>query len=114
MPYIEAKFSCKLDESKVEALKTAFGKAIEAIPCKSESWLMVNIEDAKSIYFKGNKDGDSAYISVAIFGKAAAGDYQALTEILCKKVSDITGVSPSRTYITYSEYDKWGWNGSNF
>lgn len=114
MPYIEAKFSCKLDENKITALKEGFGKAIECIPGKSESWLMVNIEDGKNMFFKGNADGDSAYLSVSIFGSASKGAYNDLTAKLCKLVSSVTGVSPDRTYITYSEYDKWGWNGSNF
>lgn len=114
MPYIEAKFSSKLDSSKINALKEGFGKAIECIPGKNESWLMVNIEDGKSIFFKGNNDGESAYLSVSIFGKASASDYNALTGELCELINRITGISPSRTYITYSEYDKWGWNGSNF
>lgn len=39
MPYIEAKVSCKLTDEKITALKTEFGKAIECIPGKSESWL---------------------------------------------------------------------------
>lgn len=114
MPYIEAKFSKKLDKNQIESLKCGFGKAIECIPGKSESWLMVNIEDEKNIFFKGNSDCDSAYLSVSIFGKATSCDYEALTQAICKLVNDVTGISPSRTYITYSEYDKWGWNGSNF
>lgn len=114
MPYIEAKFSSKLTEEKIEALKTAFGKAIECIPGKSESWLMVNIEDNKKLFFKGNADADTAYLSVSVFGNAQKTAYEALTEKLCEAVYEIVGVSPERTYITYSEYDKWGWNGSNF
>ena len=114
MPYIEAKFSCKLDENKISDLKTAFGKAIELIPGKSENWLMVNIEDGKNIFFKGNRDEESAFISVSIFGSASNSAYSDLTAELCKVVLEITGVPASRTYITYSEFDKWGWNGSNF
>ena len=114
MPYIEAKVSCKLDESKINALKSGFGKAIECIPGKSEGWLMVNIEDGKSMFFKGNADGDTAYISVSIFGKASRDAYEALTGEICSLVSSVTGTSPDRIYVTYSEYDKWGWNGSNF
>ena len=114
MPYIEAKFSKELDQTEIEALKTGFGKAIECIPGKSESWLMVNIEDKKNLFFKGNNDADSAYISVSIFGKANKKDYEALTSELCVLISQVTGTSALRTYITYSEYDKWGWSGSNF
>lgn len=114
MPYIEAKFSCTISDDKATALKTAFGKAIECIPGKSETWLMVNIEDNKKLFFKGDNSKDTAFISVAIFGGADAESYSALTAEMCKIVSDITGISPDRTYVTYSEYDKWGWNGFNF
>ena len=114
MPYIEAKFSKGLDKAQVEALKCGFGKAIECIPGKSETWLMVNIEDSKNIFFKGNADDDSAYLSVSIFGSANKRDYDALTAELCSLITEITKTPASRTYITYSEYDKWGWNGSNF
>ena len=114
MPYIEAKISSKLTNEKIEALKCGFGKAIECIPGKSEGWLMVNIEDGKNIYFKGNKDGETAFISVSIFGKADADAYSALTGEICALISKVTGISPDRTYVTYSEYDKWGWNGFNF
>ena len=114
MPYIEAKFSKELDKATTEALKCGFGKAIECIPGKRATWLMVNIEDGKNIFFKGNKDDDSAYLSVSIFGKANKKDYDNLTSELCKIITESTGTPSSRTYITYSEYDKWGWNGSNF
>ncbi|MBO4949942.1 MAG: hypothetical protein J6E38_02875 [Clostridia bacterium] len=114
MPYIEAKLSCKLTPEKAEALKCGFGKAIECIPGKNEGWLMVNIEDEKNLYFKGNKDGETAFISVSIFGKSDADSYSALTGEICSLISKVTGISPDRTYVTYSEYDKWGWNGFNF
>lgn len=114
MPYIEAKLSCKLSDEKIEALKTGFGKAIECIPGKSENWLMVNIEDNKKIFFQGNENGASAFISVSIFGSAAKDAYSNLTDEICKIVSDITDISPARIYVTYSEFDKWGWNGANF
>lgn len=114
MPYIEAKVSCSVSEEQSKELKCGFGKAIECIPGKNEGWLMVNIEGEKDIYFKGNKDGESAYISVSIFGSADSGSYNALTSEICSLMNKVFGISPSRTYVTYSEYDKWGWNGSNF
>lgn len=113
MPYIQAKFSSKLTQEKIEALKSGFGKAIECIPGKSETWLMVNIEDSQNIYFAGDNESDSAYICIEIFGNASSNAYSCLTSELCTLVSDVTGISPSRIYITYREVDKWGWNGSN-
>lgn len=114
MPYIEAKFSSKLSSDKINALKCGFGKAIECIPGKSETWLMVNIEDEKNMFFKGNNNGDTAFISVSIFGSTSADAYENLTKEICALVSSVTGTSPDRTYVTYSEYDKWGWNNMNF
>jgi len=114
MPYIEAKLTSKLSPEKCEALKSGFGKTIELIPGKSEDWLMVNISDGQKMYFKGEDDKDSAFISVSIFGKASSKAYSALTSELCTLISYIAGVSPSRIYITYREVDEWGWNGSNF
>ena len=114
MPYIEAKVSCDVSPQKAQELKCGFGKAIECIPGKSEGWLMVNIEGNKDLYFKGNKDGETAFISVSVFGSADKACYSALTEEICILMNKVLGISPSRTYITYSEYDKWGWNGSNF
>lgn len=114
MPYIEAKFSCKLSEEKIKNLKSGFGKAIECIPGKTENWLMVNIEDSKNIYFKGNQNADTAFISVAIFGSASKDAYSNLTSEICILVSKIADISPDRIYVTYREVSEWGWNGSNF
>lgn len=114
MPYIEAKVSCKLSEEQIEALKNDFGKAIECIPGKSENWLMVNIEDEKRLYFKGNADDETAYIYVSILGHAEPDAYAALTNEITIIVSEITGISGSRIYVSYREADTWGWNGSNF
>lgn len=114
MPYIEAKFSCTLTEEKMTALKNGFGKAIECIPGKNESWLMVNIEDKKNLWFKGDNSADSAFISVSIFGKASNEAYENLTKSICRLVNETAGISPDRTYVTYSEFDKWGWNNMNF
>lgn len=114
MPYIEAKLTCKLSDEKINQLKSGFGKAIECIPGKSEGWLMVNIEDDKKMFFKGDASMDTAFISVSIFGKAASSDYEKLTIEICSLISSVTGISPDRTYVTYSEFDKWGWNNMNF
>lgn len=114
MPYIEAKFSKKLTDVEIAELKSGFGKAIECIPGKSESWLMVNIEDAKNIFFKGGNSEDSAYVSISTFGKAPSSAFEKMTGELCGIISDKTGISPSRIYITYHEISNWGWNGSNF
>ena len=44
-----------------EALKAAYGKAITAVPGKSEGWLMCPFEDNIRIYFGGSDDQPAAY-----------------------------------------------------
>lgn len=114
MPFINAKLSCTLSDEKINELKCGFGKAIECIPGKSETWLMVNIEDNKKMFFKGDASQDTAFISVCIFGTASSSAYENLTKEICSLISSVTGISPDRTYVTYSEFDKWGWNNMNF
>ena len=41
MPFINVKTNIPVSENAQEALKTRLGQAIEAIPGKSEAWLMV-------------------------------------------------------------------------
>ena len=89
MPCIHAWVSNKLTPTQKTALKTRMGKAIEALPGKTEAWLMVLIEDEACLYFKGNQDAPSAFREEA-------------------------GIEPDRVYIKYSSTAHWGWNGSNF
>lgn len=114
MPYIEMKTSKKLDYAVKETLMGGFGINIECIPGKSQQWLMVNIEDDKDMFFRGDNSDDYAYVSVSIFGSAEKENYDELTAALTNLISSVAGISPSGIYITYHECDKWGWNGSNF
>ena len=44
MPFINVKTNTPVAQDKMQAIKSALGQAITAIPGKSESWLMVGIE----------------------------------------------------------------------
>ena len=95
------------------SLKTAFGKAIELIPGKSERWLMLSFSDNERMWFVGD-DAPLAYLSVKLFGAASDGAYDALTAKLTEIVSAQLNIPSSRIYVKYEEIDHWGWNGSNF
>ena len=114
MPYIEANLSCKLTDDKINELKSGFGKVIECIPGKTENWLMVNIRDDSKIFFKGNCDDETAFISVEIFGKASQSAYDNLTSQITALVSKTASIPEDRIYVNYREVDTWGWNGNNF
>ena len=45
MPYINVKTNSKLVSTCADELKSELGRAITAIPGKSEAWLMINIDE---------------------------------------------------------------------
>lgn len=111
MPFIEVKTNQPV--SSKEDLKAELGKAITAIPGKSEGWLMVEIQDKLDMYFKGS-DEPCAMFEVAIFGKASDDAFENLTRLLCSVSEKYLNVPSDRTYVKYSEVDKWGYNNFNF
>lgn len=114
MPYIDVKTTSSVSDEKCAALKAALGKAISVIPGKSESWLMVEIEPECKIWFRGDASSDSAYVTVAVYGSLSDSAASAMTSEVCRILDKELGISPDRIYVSYSEHDKWGWNGSNF
>lgn len=109
MPFIEVKTNQKIDKD----IKSQLGKAITAIPGKSEAWLMVSLEGEKEMYFKGSYE-PCAMFDVSIFGSASDEAYDDLTKRLCQLSEKYLSVSPDRTYVKYTEIDHWGYNNFNF
>ena len=114
MPYINAKIGKKLTEEKMTELKAALGKAIEAIPGKTETYLMVCIEDGQNIWLAGDNSEPKAFFDVRILGKAQSEAYSRMTGEICRICDTLLGIDGAGVYVTYSEYSDWGWNGKNF
>lgn len=114
MPYIQLKTTAGVSAEKKTALKAAFGKAIESFPGKNENWLMVNIEDNKSMWFRGDASADSAMVDVALLGAVSAEGSSRMTAELCEILHKMLGIAPDRVYVKYTGYEHWGWNGGNF
>ena len=85
MPVIHTHVSVSTTPEQREALKAAYGKAITAVPGKSEGWLMCPFEDNMPIYFGGSDDQPAAYVEVNVFGRSVPGSaWEKLTEsIMC-------------------------------
>lgn len=114
MPYISTKTTVNVTPEKREAIKKKLGKAIELIPGKSESWLMLSFEDNCSMYFKGSNDKPLAFVEVKIFGQASESSYDKLTKEITGIIDGELGIRPDCIYVKYEEVSTWGWNGSNF
>ena len=114
MPYINLKTTAKVTEEKCERVKTAFGKAIECFPGKSEAYLMVGIEDGAKLWFRGDASSDSAIVDVELLGAVNSAASENMTAEICGILENELGISPDRVYVKYSGCTDWGWNKHNF
>lgn len=114
MPYINLKTTKTVAPEKCEVIKTAFGKAIESFPGKTEAWLMVGVEDGVKLWFKGDNSEDSAIVDVDLLGQVNADASEKMTKVVCDILENELGISPDRVYVKYTGYANWGWNRQNF
>ena len=114
MPYIHSKVSIETTPEQRQELKTRLGQAIAVIPGKSESWLMVNLEDNQEMYFRGENKEAAAFINVNIYGSPDPEAFQKMTEEITKIYNEVLGIRPDHMYIKYDAGTDWGWNGNNF
>lgn len=114
MPYINAKISKSLTPEKEVELKAALGRAITAIPGKTEAYLMVCLEPDAKIWFAGENDRPMAFVDVRILGHAKPEAFSAMTAAICREFEAVLDIKPADVYVTYAEVENWGWNGRNF
>ena len=114
MPFINSKVNVKILPEQETAIKTKLGKAIELIPGKSETWLMLSFEDECKLYLKGENDCKIAYVEVKVFGAEDKVAFEKLTIAICEIFNDVLGIAPDKTYVKYEAVTNWGWNGMNF
>lgn len=114
MPFIETKTTAHIDPDREKQLREALGAAIKILPGKSEQWLMLRFEGDCHMAFRGESAPDMAMLEIKIYGKATAGDYNALTARLTDICREVLGIPADRVYVRYDETAYWGWNGENF
>ena len=112
MPYIAPTTNIPVSGRRKDAIKERMGKAIELIPGKTESWLMLSFRDNVHMYFKG-EDDPCAIMQVKLFGTADEEAYANLTEALTDIIREELDIDPDRIYVAYEEINTWGWNGGN-
>ena len=115
MPCIQIKTNVKVSEKIAEIIKKELGKDIAFFPGKTESWLMITLEDECRIWFHGESGRPMAMVEVKIFGKQvdSAGS-QKMTAAICSLFQEQLGVDPKDIYIRYVACMDWGWNNANF
>ncbi|HEY5583174.1 MAG TPA: phenylpyruvate tautomerase MIF-related protein [Ruminiclostridium sp.] len=112
MPYIDVNISIKLSDHEKDVLKTKLGELISIIPGKTESGLMIGINDGYTMYFSGQKKEKVAYLNIKLYKQA---EYEYKNELSKKifeffeKEYDITGYN---LYMNFDEYSSWATRGS--
>ena len=114
MPYIEAKLSLKLNDSQKDDLQKKLSDVISSAFSKPKNYIMVNIEDSKSIYMSENKLEKGAYILIRSLGSISKPASQTATKDICDVLKNDYGIEGSNIYITYHPVDLWGWNNFMF
>ena len=109
----DSKVTVSVTEEQKEKIKSELGKAITTLH-KTETYLMVGIEDDYDLWMAGNKLDKGAYVSVSLFGNASASDYDNMTAKICEIYEQELGIPSNAIYVTYHPIADWGWNGHNF
>ncbi len=113
MPFIDSKITVPVSSEVKEEIKSELGKLITTLN-KSETYLMVGIEDAYDLWLGGKKLEKGAYISVSLYGSASSAAYDKLTGQICELFEEKLGIPGNAVYVTYHPVEDWGWNGRNF
>lgn len=115
MPVVHTYCSEPIAPAAREALKAAYGQAIEAVPGKSEAWLMCLFNERTPIYLGGDDSAPSAFVDVSSFARAEVPSeaWERFTREVTPVVARELGVDPARLYIRYGTTSAFGWNGGN-
>lgn len=113
MPFIDSRITVKADDEVKEEIKKELGRLITTLN-KSETYLMVAIEDSCDLWLGGKKLEKGAYVAVSLYGSAPAAAYDRLTGQICDLFREKLGIPGSAVYVTYHPVTDWGWNGKNF
>ncbi len=113
MPFIHVRTNQNPSDAVCESVKKELGHAVEALPGKSENWLMVGMEPDFRLWFQGT-DAPAAMVTVNLYGSAPDDAYEGLTGRITEILAAAMDIAPDRIYVQYQETPNWGWNGRNF
>ncbi len=113
MPYIHTRTNTEINKDKEIRIKERLGEAIRLLG-KSEDWLMLDFSENCHMYYAGDDNNRIAYIDIKIYGKGNREAFNNMTKEVTDIISSELDIRPDHIYISYGEYENWGWNGNNF
>ena len=111
MPYISVTTSKELTGVERESIRRELGVLISTIPGKSESVLMLDIEDGHDMYFAGERRV-CAYLNVALYTAAPFAAKSEFAGAVCEMLEQEAGIPIENIYLRFSEYPNWCSGGS--
>lgn len=111
MPFININVPIELDEAKKEAVKSELGKLIEVLPGKSESVLMIELNDAKTMYFGGEKTQLCALVDVRLYKESPIEAKREFTSKVFEMMERLLGIKPGNIFLNITEFANWGSGG---
>lgn len=111
MPFVDVRISKIVSCEQKEMFKTQLGKAINVIPNKTESMLMIDIADGRELFFRGEKLQNGAYIKVNLYKEAPYEAKELLVKCIFEICGDIFGFGIDDIYISVDEFSNWGARG---
>ena len=111
MPYMHISLGPKLDDDTKTTLIREAGKLIELIPGKTESVLMVRLDDGANMNFRGVSEA-CAYVSVNLYMTSSYQAKQAFAKAFTDSLCQIAGLESKNVFLTYTEFANWAANGN--
>lgn len=114
MPLVKLHSSLEICDEKKKAIVDKIQETVKEIACKPRSYIMVIIEDQKTIHM-GDKVS-CALIEFSQLGKLDLGQKDELTARLSKISVDEGLATSTETYVVFQEFvrENWGHNGVTF
>jgi hypothetical protein len=110
MPYISIAIGKKLEAPQRDKLKTELGRLITIIPGKTESGLIVHIQDSGVLYM-GGAEVPCAYIDLRVYTKTTEEAKKRFTRETCAYIAREFGIPIENQYLTIAEFENWGYDG---
>ena len=111
MPMVGVITNVSISGSARAELARGLGEAIQLIPGKSESQLMIKIEGESAIYFKGRDDLPVAYVWTDVSGHADGAAYKAFGAAVTRLLGKVLAIPGGNVYLTVREIPVWVVNG---
>jgi hypothetical protein len=111
MPYIAINTNLNISETQKEMIKTEFGYLITIIPGKTESLLMIDFSECRTIYKAGSKVS-GVFIDLRLFHKSEFEVKKIFTEKTIEMIHQKLAVLKENIFLTIMEFDNWGSGGA--